>query len=77
MLERGGRGDIMTMEELLAHVKGSSTDLIRIVEAAGREDWPCVVVPSRAVEAWERRAPGAWPTVRSWLASQGKPVLIV
>ena len=46
----------MTMEELLAHVKGSSTDLIRIIEAAGREDLPCVVVTSRAVEAWERRA---------------------
>jgi len=67
----------MTMEELLAHVKGSSTDLTRIIEAAGREDWPCVVVTSRAVAAWERRAPGAWPTVRSRLASQGKPVLIV
>ena len=77
MLERGRDGDIMTMEELLAHVNGSSTDLIRIIEAASREDWPCVVVTSRAVEAWERRAPGAWPTVRSWLASQGKPALIV
>jgi hypothetical protein len=67
----------MTVEELLAHVKGSSTDLIRIIEAARREDWPCVVVSSKAVEAWERRAPGAWPTVRSWLDSQGKPVVII
>src|SRR5215813_193693 len=58
MLERGRCGGIMTMEELLAHVKGSSTDLTRIIEAAGREDWPCVVVTSRAVAAWERRAPG-------------------
>jgi hypothetical protein len=62
----------MTMEELLAHVNGSSTDLTRIIKAAGRGDWPCVVVSSRAVAAWERRAPGACPTVRSWLDSQGK-----
>ena len=51
----------MTVEELLAQVKDSSTDLIRIIEAAERPEWPCVVVSSHAVEAWERRAPGAWP----------------
>ena len=67
----------MTVEELLAQVKGSSTDLMRIIEAAERPEWPCVVVSSQTVEAWERRAPGAWPRVRSWLDSQGKPVLIV
>src|SRR5215510_9345879 len=69
MLERGRDGNIMTMEELLAHVNGSSTDLIRIIEAASRENWPCVVVTSRAVEAWERRAPGARPTVRSYAST--------
>jgi len=67
----------MTVEELLAQVKGSSTDLMRIIEAAERPEWPCVVVSSQTVEAWERLAPGAWPRVRSWLDSQGKPVLIV
>ncbi len=67
----------MTMEELLAQVKDSSTDLTRIIEAAGRPEWPCVIVSSQAVEAWERRAPGAWPRVRSWIDSQGKPVVIV
>jgi len=50
---------------------------MRIIEAAERPEWPCVVVSSQTVEAWERRAPGAWPRVRSWLDSQGKPVVIV
>jgi len=67
----------MTVEELLAQVKDSSTDLMRIIKAAGRPEWPCVVVSSQAVEAWERRAPGAWPRVRLWLDAQGKPVVIV
>ena len=67
----------MTVEELLAQLKDSRTDLTRIIEAAERAEWPCVVVSSDAVEAWERRAPGAWPRVRSWLDSQGKPVVIV
>ena len=67
----------MTAEELLAEVKDSRTDLTRIIEAAERPEWPCVVVSSHAVEAWERRAPGAWPRVRLWLDSQGKPVVIV
>ena len=76
-LSLGFIGAAMTMEELLAQVKDSSTDLIRIIEAAERPEWPCVVVSSHAVEAWERRAPGAWPTVRSWLDSRGKRVVIV
>ena len=67
----------MTVEELLAQVKDSSTDLMRIIKAAGRPEWPCVVVSSQAVEAWVRRAPGAWPGVRLWLDVQGKPVVIV
>ena len=66
----------MTVEELRAQVEDSSTDLTRIIEAAERREWPCVVVSSQAVEAWEPRAPGAWPRVRSWIDSQGKPVVI-
>ena len=67
----------MTVEELLAQVKGSSTDLMRIIEAAERPEWRAWWGALRAVQAWERRAPGAWPRVRSWLDSQGKPVVIV
>ena len=65
------------MEEVVAQVRESRTDLARLIHAAAREEWPCVIVSSRAVEAWERRAPDAWTTVQEWLLNQGKPLVIV
>jgi hypothetical protein len=59
----------MTMNEILAQVRKSRTDLARLIEAAAREEW--------AVTAWEQRAPDAWAAVRPWLLSQDKPLVIV
>jgi hypothetical protein len=67
----------MTTEEILIHVRSSRTDLARLIEAASRDDWPCVVVSARAVEAWQLREPQTWATVRTWLESQGKSLVIV
>jgi hypothetical protein len=67
----------MSMEEVLAQVSDSRTDLARLIQAAAREEWPCVVVSSQAVQAWERRAPDAWTTAQEWLLSLDKPLVIV
>ncbi len=67
----------MTTEEILIHVQSSRTDLARLIEAASGDEWPYVVVSSRAVQAWQEREPQTWATVQTWFASQGKQVVIV
>lgn len=66
----------MMRAELLTEVRASRTDLARLVEAASRDEQPYVVVPARAVEAWQRREPQTWANVCAWLASQGKTVVL-
>jgi hypothetical protein len=67
----------MTTDEILTHLRSSRTDLARLIEAASRDDWPCVVVSAKAVEAWQLREPHTWAMVRMWLESQGKSLVIV
>jgi hypothetical protein len=66
---------VATMEDLLAQLRGSRTDLARIVEAAARTELPFIVVPAGAVRAWEEREPSAWGKVRDWLTGQGKAIV--
>ncbi len=47
----------MMKAELLTEVRASRTDLARLVEAASRDEQLYIVVPARAVEAWQRREP--------------------
>ena len=63
------------MEDLLAHLRGSRTDLARIVEAASRTELGYIVVPAGAVRAWEEREPSTWAKVRDWLTAKGKIVV--
>ena len=63
------------MEDLLVELRGSRSDLARVVEAAARIDLAFVVVDAGAVRGWEQREPGAWDKVRSWLNSQGKKIV--
>ncbi len=65
----------MTAEELLAELRGTRTDLRRLVEAALRDQLPYIVVPARAVQAWQHREPETWAKVSAWLAAQGKTVV--
>lgn len=63
------------MEHLLAQLRGSRSDLARIVESAARSELAFIVVPAGAVRAWAEREPSAWDLVRSWLTDQGKAVV--
>ena len=62
---------------LLNDLRGSSTDLARIVEAVVRDGAPYVKIPVQAVRSWERRAPDQWAKVASWLAAQNVAVVEV
>ncbi len=63
------------MEDLLARLRESRTDLARIVEAASRSELEYIVVPAGAVRAWEEREPSTWAAVRDWLTARGKVVV--
>ncbi len=67
----------MTLEELLAELRASRTDLARVVEAAARTRLPYIVVPARSVSAWQQREPQTWVKVSQWLTAQGIEVVRV
>lgn len=63
------------LHALLAQLRGSRTDLARIVESAARSERPFVVVPAGALRAWQEREPSAWSEVRDWLAARGQTIV--
>jgi hypothetical protein len=67
----------MTTEQLLMELRGSRTDLTRVVEAASRKKLPYLVVPTQSVRAWEQREPDTWASVRDWLAAHSIAVIEV
>ena len=67
----------MTTDELLARLRGSKTDLARFVEIMLRDPQVDLVVPAKAVRAWQEREPQTWAMVCDWLAEQRKTVVQV
>jgi hypothetical protein len=67
----------MTLDDLLAELSGSPTDLLRFVRAAAQSQRPFVVVRAATVTGWEERDPEAWAKVQEWLADHGKAVVQV
>jgi hypothetical protein len=54
-------------QSLVRNLRGSATDLAKLIEF-----WACrrpsvVYVAEPAVAAWETRAPAAWQAARQWL----------
>lgn len=64
-------------DQLLSDLRGSQTDLARIIEAVVRDRLPYLVVPTQAVKSWERREPDHWAKVAGWLADQNVKVVQV
>jgi len=67
----------MTTDELLAQLRGSRTDLGPFVEIMLRDQSPQLVVPTKAVRAWQEHEPETWAMVCDWLAEQGRSVVQV
>ena len=64
----------MTIEELLAELRSSPTDLARLVEAVAASELPNMLVPVAALKGWWERDPDAWTKVAAWLIARGKNV---
>ena len=58
----------------MLELRGSRTDLARLVEAVSRDQFTKLVVPQQSVDAWERREPETWRKVSVWLADRGIPI---
>ena len=71
------RFPIMTIEELLAELRSSPTDLARVVEAVSSRELPYVLVPIAALKGWQERDPDAWRKVEAWLIVRGTNVVEV
>lgn len=67
--------DRITTEELLTALRRSKTDLGRYIEAMIRDQLPHLVVPAKAVLAWQQRDPKTWAMVCDWIAAVGKSVV--
>lgn len=59
------------IETLLARLRSSPTDLIRLVGHVLCRRPSVVCVSARAADAWQARDPEAWEIVCSWLRGQG------
>jgi len=60
-----------TTKNLVSSLRGSPTDLKRVVEKVAGRGLTRVVVSARAVRAWEARDARAWALVTDWLAARG------
>jgi hypothetical protein len=67
----------MRTDALLDSLRGSHTDLARIVEKVVDARRSVVVVSVGAVSAWNDRAPESWATVREWLDERGISVEVI
>lgn len=67
----------MHIDELLAELQASQSDLARFVETVVRDNMPYVVVPCQAVKAWQRSEPRGWAKVERWLAAHDVAVVTV
>lgn len=63
--------------DLLNELRGTETDLARLVEQVLVRRLTSVAVSSEAVAAWEQRAPEAWAKVKRWLEARNVKILIV
>jgi hypothetical protein len=68
---------IIDTEKLLSDLRTSATDLWRLVAAVLRDRSPYVVVPRKAVTAWEQREPRHWARVSEWLAAHNVDLVTI
>jgi len=62
-------------KELLEGLRGSRTDLIKLVTRVHRGRRQFVAVSPHAVARWLRDAPGTWERVHEWLITRGVTVI--
>jgi hypothetical protein len=64
-----------TTETLLQELRGTPTDLAKLVTAVHQRHRKVVAVSPDAVLRWQTDAPDAWKRVREWLTTRGVMVI--
>jgi|RhiMetdeSRZDD1v2_1073273.scaffolds.fasta_scaffold471928_2 hypothetical protein len=59
------------VQALLAALRDSPTDLVRVVREIGRRQPATLCLSRKTVETWQTRDPAAWARVRAWLERRG------
>ena len=62
--------------QLLADLRGSPTDLGKLVARVHQRRRGVVAVSASAITRWNRDAPESWSRVRDWLAKEGVQIIV-
>jgi hypothetical protein len=66
----------MATETLLRELRGSPTDLAKLVVSVHERHQGCVAVSAPAIARWNRDDPRSWTLVQEWLTREGVEVLV-
>jgi len=64
-------------EELLCALRGSPTDLAKLVTGLHQRPRRVVAISQNAVARWNKDDPDSWDRVRAWLTTRGVQHVIV
>jgi hypothetical protein len=64
-------------EELLRALRGSPTDLAKLVKRVQQRPGRVVAIPGPALARWRKDDPDAWERVCAWLTDQGLRVVVI
>ena len=65
-----------TADELLRELRGSPTDLAKLVERIHRRGRRVVAIPAKAITRWNKDDPKSWERVREWLTRRGVQIIV-
>lgn len=65
----------VTTEELLLELRGSPTDLAKLVRRVHERQLAVVAVSPNAIARWQNDARGAWERVHEWLVTRGVRII--
>jgi hypothetical protein len=63
-------------EELLRDLRGSPTDLAKLVTRIQQRPRRVVAIPGKAIERWHRDDPHAWERARAWLTKHDVRIIV-
>jgi hypothetical protein len=64
-------------EQLLRELRGSPTDLAKLVERVQRCPGRVVAIPGPALARWRKDDPDAWERVHAWLTNHGLRLVVI
>ncbi len=63
-------------DKLLRELRGSPTDLAKLVERIHRRGRRVVAIPAKAITRWNKDDPKSWERVREWLTRRGVQIIV-